>query len=67
MRLFLDTHALLWFLADDPNLSATAKAAETRLRGHGVRRLRSDSAEEELRRSKDNGRLEIDNNFEISG
>jgi PIN domain nuclease of toxin-antitoxin system len=27
MRLLLDTHALLWFLADDPKLSATAKAA----------------------------------------
>ena len=27
MRLLLDTHALLWFLADDPRLSATAKAA----------------------------------------
>jgi hypothetical protein len=26
MRLLLDTHALLWFLADDPKLSATAKA-----------------------------------------
>ena len=27
MRLLLDTHALLWFLADDPQLNATAKAA----------------------------------------
>jgi PIN domain nuclease of toxin-antitoxin system len=27
MRLLLDTHALLWFLADDPKLSAAAKAA----------------------------------------
>jgi PIN domain nuclease of toxin-antitoxin system len=27
MRLLLDAHALLWFLADDPQLSATAKAA----------------------------------------
>jgi PIN domain nuclease of toxin-antitoxin system len=27
MRLLLDTHTLLWFLADDPKLSATAKAA----------------------------------------
>jgi PIN domain nuclease of toxin-antitoxin system len=27
MRLLLDTHTLLWFLADDPRLSATAKAA----------------------------------------
>ena len=27
MRLLLDAHALLWFLADDPKLSATAKAA----------------------------------------
>jgi len=27
MRLLLDTHALIWFLADDPKLSATAKAA----------------------------------------
>jgi PIN domain nuclease of toxin-antitoxin system len=27
MRLLLDTHALLWFLADDPKLSATAKAS----------------------------------------
>lgn len=27
MKLLLDTHALLWFLADDPKLSATAKAA----------------------------------------
>jgi PIN domain nuclease of toxin-antitoxin system len=27
MRLLLDTHALLWFLADDPKLSATAKTA----------------------------------------
>jgi PIN domain nuclease of toxin-antitoxin system len=27
MRLLLDTHALLWFLADDPRLSATAKTA----------------------------------------
>lgn len=26
MNLLLDTHALLWFLADDPGLSATAKA-----------------------------------------
>ena len=26
MRLLLDTHALLWFLLDDPQLSATAKA-----------------------------------------
>ena len=26
MNLLLDTHALLWFLADDPSLSATAKA-----------------------------------------
>ena len=26
MNLLLDTHALLWFLGDDPNLSATAKA-----------------------------------------
>jgi PIN domain nuclease of toxin-antitoxin system len=27
MRLLLDTHALLWFLADDPRLSAPAKSA----------------------------------------
>jgi PIN domain nuclease of toxin-antitoxin system len=27
MRLLLDAHALLWFLADDPKLSATAKSA----------------------------------------
>ena len=27
MSLLLDTHALLWFLADDPRLSATAKTA----------------------------------------
>ena len=27
MRLLLDTHALLWFLRDDPMLSAPAKAA----------------------------------------
>ncbi len=27
MRLLLDTHTVLWFLADDPRLSATAKAA----------------------------------------
>jgi PIN domain nuclease of toxin-antitoxin system len=26
MKLLLDTHPLLWFLADDPKLSATAKA-----------------------------------------
>ena len=25
MKLLLDTHALLWFLADDPRLSAAAK------------------------------------------
>jgi PIN domain nuclease of toxin-antitoxin system len=29
MRLLLDTHTLLWFLADDPKLSATAKAVLT--------------------------------------
>lgn len=27
MRLLLDTHALLWFYLDDPQLSRTAKAA----------------------------------------
>jgi PIN domain nuclease of toxin-antitoxin system len=27
MKLVLDAHALLWFLADDPQLSAPAKAA----------------------------------------
>jgi PIN domain nuclease of toxin-antitoxin system len=27
MNLLLDTHAPLWFLADDPRLSARAKAA----------------------------------------
>lgn len=27
MRLLLDTHTLLWFLADDPKLSPAAKAA----------------------------------------
>lgn len=27
MRLLLDTHALLWFLRDDPKLSAKARAA----------------------------------------
>ena len=27
MRLLLDTHTLLWFLADDPRLSVKAKAA----------------------------------------
>lgn len=27
MRLLLDTHAFLWWLADDPDLSARAKAA----------------------------------------
>lgn len=27
MKLLLDAHALLWFLADDPKLSAAAKAA----------------------------------------
>ncbi len=27
MRLLLDTHALLWFVLDDPKLSATARAA----------------------------------------
>src|SRR5262245_18808812 len=27
MRLLLDTHTLLWFLADDPKLSTAAKAA----------------------------------------
>ena len=27
MRLLLDTHALLWFLADDPRLSRHADAA----------------------------------------
>ncbi|ETW97392.1 MAG: hypothetical protein ETSY1_22810 [Candidatus Entotheonella factor] len=26
MRLLLDTHTFLWFLLDDPSLSATAKA-----------------------------------------
>jgi PIN domain nuclease of toxin-antitoxin system len=26
VKLLLDTHTLLWFLADDPSLSATAKA-----------------------------------------
>ena len=25
MKLLLDTHALLWFLADDPRLSASAR------------------------------------------
>jgi len=25
VKLLLDTHALLWFLADDPRLSASAK------------------------------------------
>jgi len=29
MRLLLDTHALLWFLADDPKLSVTAKRSAT--------------------------------------
>jgi PIN domain nuclease of toxin-antitoxin system len=27
VRLLLDTHTLLWFLNDDPSLSATARAA----------------------------------------
>ena len=27
MKLLLDTHALLWFLVNDPKLSATAKTA----------------------------------------
>ena len=27
MKLLLDTHTLLWFLANDPKLSATAKTA----------------------------------------
>lgn len=27
MRVLLDTHALLWWLADDPSLSATARRA----------------------------------------
>ena len=27
MKLLLDAHALLWFLADDPQLGATARAA----------------------------------------
>jgi len=27
MRILLDTHALLWWLLDDPQLSATARAA----------------------------------------
>lgn len=27
MRLLLDTHAFLWFITDDPKLSATAKSA----------------------------------------
>src|SRR5438034_369504 len=27
MKLLLDTHAVLWFVADDPKLSAAAKAA----------------------------------------
>jgi PIN domain nuclease of toxin-antitoxin system len=27
MKLLLDAHALLWFLADDPKLSAAAKSA----------------------------------------
>ena len=27
MRVLLDTHTLLWFVLDDPSLSATAKAA----------------------------------------
>lgn len=27
MRLLLDTHVLLWWLADDPRLAATARAA----------------------------------------
>lgn len=27
MKLLLDTHALIWFLEDDPNLSATARDA----------------------------------------
>jgi PIN domain nuclease of toxin-antitoxin system len=26
VRLLLDTHAFLWFLLDDPHLSATAQA-----------------------------------------
>jgi PIN domain nuclease of toxin-antitoxin system len=26
MRLLLDTHTFLWFVADDPNLSSTAKS-----------------------------------------
>jgi len=27
VKLLLDTHAFLWFITDDPKLSATAKAA----------------------------------------
>lgn len=27
MKLLLDTHALIWFLENDPNLSATARDA----------------------------------------
>jgi PIN domain nuclease of toxin-antitoxin system len=29
MRILLDTHALLWWLSDDPNLSASARRAIT--------------------------------------
>jgi PIN domain nuclease of toxin-antitoxin system len=35
MNLLLDTDALLWFLADDPRLSASAMAATYGAHHHG--------------------------------
>ena len=49
MRLLLDTHILLWYVLDDPQLSVTARAlgdgltllsVDSKLDQYGVKRLR---------------------------
>ena len=62
MTLLLDTHALLWFLADDPRLSASAR---TTIEDPANPRLLSPVSLQEIAIKMQLGKLRLDEPFAV--
>ncbi len=62
MKLLLDTHALLWFLADDPRLSASAR---TTMEDPANPRLLSPVSLQEIAIKVQLGKLRLDEPFAV--
>ena len=62
MKLLLDTHALLWFLADDPRLSASAR---TTIEDPANPRLLSPVSLQEIAIKVQLGKLRLDEPFAV--